>query len=229
MEVYKFSAKGNRATNEDCIYIQGFSDGSSLCLLADGMGGYLYGELAANTACKVIADSLYVNFGKYGVRDLLVKSFNLANKAIWDKRKELDSKMGTTIAGILFINNMAYLIWLGDVRIYYFRKNELIYRSEDHSLLVEMGKRGQVALRDIKRFENIVTRSINGEPFDQELDIKQIELIKGDTFIICSDGLWRNFNLESLQNMPHHELTKQLELNSNNVDDNYSLVKVVMV
>ncbi len=229
MEVYKFSAKGDRATNEDCIYIQEFSDGSSLYLLADGMGGYMYGELAANTACTVIADYLCVNLGKDGVGDLLVKSIYLANKAILDKRNELDSKMGTTIAGILFVSSMAYLFWMGDVRIYHFRKNELVYQSEDHSLLVEMSKRGQVALRDIKRFENIVTRSINGEPLEQELDIKQIELIKGDTFLICSDGLWRNFNIESLQNFPYHELTEQLELNSNNVDDNYSLVKVVMV
>lgn len=159
MEVYSFSAKGIRENNEDFILSQQLSPDCSLHLVADGMGGYSYGELASTLACESIAEYMIANLGKADIKKLLAHSLDFANKNINAKRDQFATKMGTTIAGIFIEGSMAYFFWLGDVRIYLFRNCELIFQSVDHSFINEMKRKEVISTKEIGNYSVINIQS----------------------------------------------------------------------
>lgn len=226
MEVYSFSAKGKRETNEDYLLIRQLTHDCSLYLVADGMGGYLHGEIASSLACETIAEYIITNYGIIDNTQLITESLSLANNKINEKRKELATKMGTTIAGFLIEGSKAYFFWLGDVRIYHFQKDVILFQSEDHSLISDMKKQRNVSVKEIERYGNIVTRSLTGSPFEKEPPIVISILKPGDKILLCTDGLWRNKNITTLIDLPETEIQNCfLPLESTN-DDNYSFLKL---
>lgn len=227
MEVYSFSAKGKRENNEDYILSRQLSSDCSLFLVADGMGGYSYGEIASSLACESIAEYVNTNFIGSKIRQLFSDSLSIANKKINEKRQELSAKMGTTIAGVLIEGNKAYLFWVGDVRIYQFRENEILFQSEDHSLISEMKKKGNVSAKEIERYGNIVTRSLSGIPMEEESSINELSLMPEDIIILCTDGFWQNVNVPSISNLPVEEIHNQINKQTEAIDDNYSFLKII--
>lgn len=226
MQVYSFSAKGIRENNEDCILNRNLSASCSIHIVADGMGGYSYGEIASTLACETIALTFESNLGKIDTRSLIHQAVTNANTTILQKRKELGDKMGTTIAGVFIENETAYLFWLGDVRIYLYRNNEIQFQSTDHSLISEMKQNGHISAVDIARYKNIVTRHISGSPQEQEIPIVLVSLLPGDTLILCSDGLWQNWNISSVFNLSEEELNNTFCKNESSNDDNYTFLRL---
>ena len=95
MDIFKYSNIGNRENNQDYLVSMSLGQDSSLHLVADGMGGYAFGDIAS----KVVGDS-YV----YGLsRNMTIEEATLeAIKNIQKERKNLAvSKMGSTVAGVL--------------------------------------------------------------------------------------------------------------------------------
>lgn len=228
MEVYSFSAKGERGNNEDFILNQQLSPDCSLHLVADGMGGYSYGELASSLACESIAEYLISNFGKADIKQLIAHSLDFANKNINAKRMQLATKMGTTIAGVIIEGTMAYFFWLGDVRIYLFRNSEIIFQSEDHSFLNEMKGKEAITTKEIERYGNIVTQSLSGNTLEKECPIVELPLKPDDVLTICSDGLWRNVHVPSLVNLTGDSMNDQLIKFGDNMEDNYSVLRILI-
>ena len=226
MKAYSFSAKGRRENNEDYILNRQLSPDCSLFLVADGMGGYLYGEIASSLACEVIAEYLVANYGKSGLKQMLSHSLIVANKKIYEKRQEIAAKMGTTIAGTVIEGSTAYLFWCGDVRIYQFRNNEIIFQSEDHSLINEMKKQVNVSASEIERYGHIVTRALTGITMEEDQDIIELSLMLGDVLIICTDGFWQNINVSSVSNLTEEEIQDQLDTHKEDMDDNFSILKL---
>lgn len=226
MEVNSFSAKGKRENNEDYILSCQLSPDCSLFLVADGMGGYSFGEIASSLACESIAEYLITNYQKSEMRLLLSDSLSIANRKINEKRKEFSAKMGTTIAGALIEGSKAYLFWVGDVRIYQFRNNEILFQSEDHSLINEMKKKGPVLAKEIARFGNIVTKSLTGIPMEEEFEISELSLIPEDILILCTDGFWQNVNVSSIINLTIEEIQTRIGTQENLMEDNYSYLKI---
>ncbi|MBL7968430.1 MAG: serine/threonine-protein phosphatase [Prolixibacteraceae bacterium] len=228
MEVNSFSAKGERENNEDYILSRQLSSDCSLFLVADGMGGYSYGEIASFLACKSIADYVTVNYEKSEIKRLLLDSLNIANKRINEKRQELTVKMGTTIAGAMIEGSKAYLFWIGDVRIYQFRNNEILFQSEDHSLINEMKKKGPVLVKEIERYGNIVTRSLSGIPMEEEPEIIELFLMPEDVLILCTDGFWQNVHMSSIINLTMEEIQAEISTLDKLMEDNYSYVRIIV-
>jgi serine/threonine protein phosphatase PrpC len=226
MEVNSFSDKGKRENNEDFILSQQLTEDCSLFLVADGMGGYSYGEIASSLACESIAEYLITNFGNSEIKQLLSNSLIIANEMIAEKRKELSVKMGTTIAGVLIFGSIAYVFWVGDVRIYHFRNNKINFQSEDHSFINEMKKNGNVSIKEMKRFGNIVTKSLSGVPMEEEHKIIDLFLISGDTLILCTDGFWQKVNVPSISNLPLEDIENLIRRNEYDMEDNYSILKI---
>lgn len=227
MEVNSFSAKGKRENNEDYILSRQISPDCSLFLVADGMGGYSYGEIASSLACESIAEYLSANYGRSKIKQLISDSLSVANNKINEKRQELAVKMGTTIAGALIEGSKAYLFWLGDVRIYQFRNNEILFQSEDHSLISEMKKKGHVSAKEIERYGNIVTKSLSGIPIEEEPEIVELSLMSEDVLILCTDGFWQNVNVSSINNLPVEEIKNLVNKQEEAMDDNYSFLKLI--
>ncbi len=226
MQVFKYTAKGIREINEDFLISDFYSPSVSLHLSADGMGGYSFGEVASSLTCKAISDYLSKNLLLDDIPACIKQSVNIANSIIYQKKIELGSKLGTTLAGALITGNTAYLFWLGDVRIYHFRQRKVIFQSEDHSLINDMRKQGTVSPLDINRYKNIVTRSITGTSLPDELPVIESNLKPADTLILCSDGLWQNWDITSIFDLSADELNTLLFEKESSNDDNYSLIKI---
>ena len=226
-DVYSFSAKGKRENNEDFIFTQQLSPDCSLHLVADGIGGYSYGELASSLACESIAEYIISSIGKANTQQLIAQSVDFANIKIKAKRKQLATKMGTTIAGIFIEGSMAYFFWLGDVRIYLFRNSEVIFQSEDHSFINEMKRKEVISTKEIERYGNIVTQSLSGNSLEKECPIVELPLWPDDVIIICSDGLWRNVHVPSLVGLTKDSMNDQLITFENSMEDNYSVIRIL--
>lgn len=225
-EVFTFSAKGTRKTNDDFLLNKHLSETGSIYLLADGMGGYLHGEIASSLACNTIYEYLSANLDRNDIPGSITHSVESANAAIRLQRNLLNTKLGTTIAGALIEIDKAYLFWLGDVRIFHYRGDNILFQSEDHTLLNEMRGNGIVSATNIARYRNIVTRSLMGDNFQNKMPLMLAQILPGDALIICSDGLWQNWNVSDLLNMPEKKLLALLSVNESSNDDNYSIIRL---
>ena len=143
MEVFEYTNKGCRAENQDYIVHGSLPDGTGIFIVADGMGGYSEGAAAARVVGDALLDFIELNFHQYTPIELLKEAIHFANDALMLKRMALSAKqMGCVITVLVITGNNAYLTWLGDSRIYMYRDGQEVYRTEDHSIVNEMGKIG---------------------------------------------------------------------------------------
>ena len=202
-QLYGFSEKGKRSNNEDCVYpdLNTVTPELRVVIVCDGVGGAEKGEVASSIVCTELSKFLLshdsisdqvIEMGVKHVEDSLSK-FIATNP--------YSEGMATTMALAVIQNDKAILVHIGDSRMYFFRNNELIYMSEDHSLVNEMVHNGiistQEALTHPKR--NVITRAITGRHRQAEAEFKTIENIQsGDLLFMCSDGVLESFNTETL-------------------------------
>lgn len=133
-----------------------------------------------------------IGSNKYPQLNYLIDALHLANDKIYGENqsnKKIDKKrgMGTTFSGCWFLTRQKRVILfnIGDSRIYLLRNNALNQRTHDHSLRqqwIDNGKEGP------KPPANIILRAIGPRP-KIEPDIELANIEKGDTWLICSDGL----------------------------------------
>ncbi|OAV64076.1 Serine/threonine phosphatase stp [Bacteroidales bacterium Barb6XT] len=226
MDIYSFSGKGKREINEDYYANRQFDAQSSLHIVADGMGGYAHGEIAAEIAVKAIVDFFFENHQDQDIKKAIQKSLNIANEQIIIQRKSLHVKMGTTIAGLFIRRNIAYAFWLGDVHIYHFRNKEELFISKNHSLINEMRDKGPVSSKDIERYGNIVTKSLSGSTLEDDVPIKKLHLMPGDVLCICSDGLYNSKDVKQIAVVSNNELDETMKENGTAIEDNYTLIRI---
>lgn len=135
------SQKGLCDTNQDFILCKQLQDGSCIAILADGMGGLQYGEIAAAT----VAQSIYKILAEHNsvdIRELLAKAFEQADIAVADKCKALCCKMGAAVTVLYIKDDTANYAWQGNVRLYYKKEKGIHQLTEDHL------KEGDVYLSD---------------------------------------------------------------------------------
>ncbi len=172
-----------REINEDAF---GYRD--NLFVVADGMGGHQAGEVASAIAVETI---LKIDLTSE-IKTTLQKALEDANQAILNRaghNKEL-SGMGTTVAVLYVGMERAYVIHIGDSRVYYLSGNNLKQLTSDHSLVNELVKTGEITVEEAKSHpqRNILTRAL-GSNETLETEVIDIEANKGDKFLLCSDGL----------------------------------------
>ena len=177
----------------------------NLFVVADGMGGHAAGEVASNVAVReahrVIAENESVlnaykahggNSEKEAVLVLVEKAISTACATVFNLAKEDPSKkgMGTTLSLMLVIGNRGFIGHVGDSRIYLVRRGDNLQLTEDHSLINELIKRGKIRADEAGQmpFKNAVTRAV-GVYEKVEVDTFDIDVMRGDKFLLCSDGL----------------------------------------
>lgn len=174
-----------------------------LFIVADGMGGHAGGEVASKMAVDTIGDFFRataaakalpyrIDRTKSYAENRLIMSVKLANRRIHqaatrDRRK---TGMGTTFAGVYLRGIGAYVVHVGDSRVYQFRHGRLIQLTEDHSLANEYVKKGHLAPEDIETFsgKHIVMRALGAQP-TVKVDTLFATTQPGDLLLACSDGL----------------------------------------
>jgi protein phosphatase len=170
-----------------------------LFVVADGMGGHAGGEIASRVAVDtlpaVVAEALADSDGPPSparMVDALREAIASANEAVWKQARanpELRG-MGTTCVALLMRNGQAAVAHVGDSRIYLLRQGALRQITEDHSLVQERVRAGDITTEEAQRsrFRNVITRAV-GIADEIEPDVEVVDLAEGDTFLLCSDGL----------------------------------------
>jgi protein phosphatase len=182
-----------RKNNEDaCALVEE----AGLCVVADGMGGHLGGEIASNIAIETVTDAFKdrPRNGQDERKDaeLLTKCVKTANKEIY-RRGNADAalkNMGTTIVATVLAGDYLVTANVGDSRIYRLRDSKLQQLTEDHSWVGELRKKNLISEEDARShpLKNIITRALGMEP-TVEVDVKWEKAKSGDLYLLCSDGL----------------------------------------
>lgn len=181
-----------RSGNQDSFLVD---EDLALFIVADGMGGHKGGEVASEMAVDC-AREVYLESVKEGnqmsPRELLQKMYEFASNSIYDRGVKVSKLkgMGTTMVLILRLGDHIYIGNVGDSRCYLQRGLDLWQVSEDHSLVYEQLREGIIKEEQLGQVEgkNIITRSVGFER-DVVCDVFERELVTGDRYIICSDGL----------------------------------------
>ena len=190
-----------RSHNEDSV-AQELSCG--LVVLADGMGGYNAGEVASGIAVSVVATEVCQQLQNASPTDragpggeelgvvLLRDNIRQANASIFHAAQSQPqyAGMGTTIVCGLFYDNRVAVGHVGDSRMYRLRGEVLEAITRDHSLLQEQIDVGMISV-EVARLsmnKNLVTRAVG---IDAEVvpEIHVHDVLAGDIYLLCSDGL----------------------------------------
>lgn len=188
MKVWSHTVKGRKPVNEDYLLHQDLGDGRFICLIADGMGGYSNGDIAA----RLVAENILalVSSQKHVDQNLLQIGINKANLALRQLSSRTGEKSGATLGGIYIEGEKVICFWVGDVRIIYFKNKQTSFESKSHTLANELIQRGLLIDPElIASNRHIVTRSIMGDSVNPIAEFHLITLEKGnDQILICSDG-----------------------------------------
>ncbi|MCI5997698.1 MAG: Stp1/IreP family PP2C-type Ser/Thr phosphatase [Peptoniphilaceae bacterium] len=197
MSFYINSDKGNiRELNEDSFLFEKI-DEFLILILADGMGGHRNGELASMNAVTIVRDYVKENYKLYNNYSvLLLDAFCFANTKIYEQNinssdsGEIASFMGTTLEGVIVLDNNVFLAHVGDSRIYVKNKFGFKQITKDHSLVEYLYSKGAITKDEADNFENknSILRAIGTEKF-VEVDTETFTINAGDIILICSDGL----------------------------------------
>jgi PPM family protein phosphatase len=190
-----------RDLNEDSI---GLRPEMGIAVLADGMGGCNAGEVASGMAVSSICEGLAQRWTEDALRTLdrdaaillsqsvLQERIRAANSAIYAAAQNdaQCSGMGTTLVACLFHDDFLTVGHLGDSRLYRLRNETLEQITRDHSMLQDQIDSGMIRKEDahLSNNRNLITRALGVAP-DEEAEIHSYDVLEGDMFLLCSDGL----------------------------------------
>jgi protein phosphatase len=183
-----------REVNEDACLEQ---PQCNVWAVADGMGGHTLGEFASRLAIRSLTDLVGPSEPTEATANLgaLVAT---AHERLQQTNRRLRAEaarrdvpiIGTTIAVLLAAGRHGACVWAGDSRIYRYRAGRLQQLTRDHSQLEAVRSR-QVGSADdtlVRPPPNVITRALGGDEA-LELDSVTVDVLDGDLFLLCSDGL----------------------------------------
>ena len=179
-----------------------------LYVVCDGMGGHAAGEVASAVAVRTLSEEVrksqdllddYVagstggsKVSKRDITNMLGFAVNCASRKIHSEAT-LDEKkrgMGTTLVAVLFLGHQAFIVHVGDSRIYLLRNGNLEQLTEDHNVYNEFIKKKKIDLGDAAKLapKQAITRAV-GVYEHCEPETLVIDVAPGDRFLLCTDGL----------------------------------------
>ena len=203
---------GTRETNDDRVLIDGqILDMSShngelllpaIAVVCDGCGGYDGGGIAAQTVLEFLS---YETPESLEDTNYLSQVLDNCTQTVFEKKVEMPSysKMCTTIAGCIFLNNSIILFHSGDSRVYRYDGWALARMTVDHSAVQQMIDMGQIteeeALTSPNR--NVITRCIGAACPPPEIYVSNTTIAPGEKFLLCSDGLCESVPAEQIKDI----------------------------
>ena len=195
----------SRVNNEDSVAID---EATMLVVLADGMGGYNAGEVASSMATSFIRSELgrwlteaSDNATDADVRRAMEICVENANRAIFNAANSNPqyAGMGTTLVAGVFRDSHLLIGHVGDSRAYRLRAARLVQVTHDHSLLQEQIDSGLITPEQavFSTNKNLVTRAVGVEDTVM-LETHLHEVMSGDIYLLCSDGLSDMLDDESI-------------------------------
>jgi protein phosphatase len=190
-----------RGHNEDAVFA---NPNQGLAILADGMGGYNAGEVASGMATTLLSTEFEAAFSAKAPQEAdagtdkpyahrcIVDKVTATNSAIFHAAESQPqyAGMGTTLVMALFYDNRVTVAHIGDSRLYRLRGAEFGSITRDHSLLQEQIDSGMISVEEARHSQNknLVTRALGVDP-EVETELHDYEVLPGDIYLLCSDGL----------------------------------------
>lgn len=180
-----------REGNEDSGFVS-----QRILAVADGMGGYVGGEVASKTVIRKLADVTPVlvnpeidNESREDILRSSILDMDAALASIGAERPELIG-MGTTLTSIALFNNHILLLHIGDSRAYRIRGKKIEQISHDHTVVQELVDQGRLTLDEVAEHpqRSFLTQALMGKENLNPVLIAY-PVLPGDKYLLCSDGL----------------------------------------
>ncbi|MDR0529372.1 MAG: serine/threonine-protein phosphatase [Zoogloeaceae bacterium] len=193
--IYQESRRGGRSNNEDRL-AHCYSRDALLLIVADGMGGHYFGEIASQIAVQTFVDAF-----KKEAQPRVSEPFAFlharaldAHDAILEyaRKQRFPDAPRTTLVACLVQDGVAHWAHAGDSRLYLIRDGEIAARTRDHSIVQRMLDEGRITPNEAKRHpdRNRIYSCLGG-PQKPELDFShKTPLQIGDVLALCTDGVW---------------------------------------
>ena len=231
---------GEKEKNEDAVRVfinqplatYGF-------VLADGLGGHGNGDIASNFVADCVGAAIENTDGFGGV--FLDQCFDTAQEMLMEEKetKGLQS-IKTTMVLLLITENIAQWGYVGDSRLYHFRDGKQLSRTIDHSVPQMLAISGQIKEKEIRHHpdRSVLLRAMGADWDTPAYEIAQrhMRTIKGDTFLLCSDGFWEWIDEKSIikilkKDLSAYDALREMtaEVKANGMGkgmDNYSAILV---
>ena len=207
--------RGTEPNEDSVLAIQGMCSYKGqlvpfgLFCIADGMGGHADGKEASRIAIERMMQTVLQNIfmsralSEEFLTDMLVGGVEWANLAIYHHAQSVRTDMGTTLTAALVVDTKAYIVNVGDSRVYIYRESEQLCQiTHDHSLVATLVEEGRITADDVYTHpdRSKIYRSL-GYSETIEVDWFVADFCPQDQLVLCSDGLWemvRNVALERI-------------------------------
>lgn len=169
----------------------------SLWVVADGMGGHSRGDRASQLVIESLYEFVASGNAQENLNDLL-RRLATANTAC--RKASNGQVMGSTVALLYLHEDNAYVLWAGDSRIYRMRQGQFSQLTDDHSLVQELHRLGELTADEAENHpsSNVITRAI-GVSDEIDIQVRKVDLQAGDRFLVCSDGLFKDVKPSEVQ------------------------------
>ncbi|MGB3160414.1 MAG: Stp1/IreP family PP2C-type Ser/Thr phosphatase [Carnobacterium sp.] len=208
-----------RKNNQDFAGYFNNEQGILLAVLCDGMGGHKAGDVASEMAVSHLGNAWKKNklTDVESIIEWIQKRINKENERIVEKSTQYPDLegMGTTLVAAILVNNIFIIANVGDSRAYQFMSGNLKQVTDDHSLVNELLKSGEITTEAALKHpqKNILTRSL-GVSKKVEVDIITVPVLEGDYLLLCSDGLTNMVN--------DREITKIVSITEKSIEEKVS-------
>ncbi len=197
MQFVAYTNPGSKPTNKDFHF-----EGENLFIVCDGVDSSPYGDIASKLACSSFSDYFKQNPATVYDCEYLNKALQYTIQQFQETENKYPEMKGmaTTVALTAFDKTGAIIAWLGDSRLYQIRNGQILFVTDDHSLVNELRKQGNTDEEKLKNIRNYITKSLSTKT---EIEfsfqgIQSTQIQKGDFFFLCSDGVLENITNEIL-------------------------------
>lgn len=225
-----------RPNNEDSGGVFVNKDGHRLAIVADGMGGHRAGDVASTMTVSTLQELWEEAEGittAEAAEEWLRTNILAVNEKLYDHAKENTEcdGMGTTIEAVIVTSLFTTIAHVGDSRSYIFNMDGFKQLTEDHTLVNELVRTGQITEEDAEHHprKNVILRAL-GTEMDVKIDIKTIMFEEEDYLLLCSDGLSNKVSAEEMVRVLQNEeplkekaITLVGMANDNGGEDNITL------
>ena len=182
-----------RSQNQDAVFATEETIGSlpNLFVVADGMGGHKAGEYAASQAISHAKREIASDTGSEPGQ-IINQGITGAKKSIYEEATQDEDKygMGTTMVAATLLEDHLCVANVGDSRLYVYRDGQLSQITQDHSVVGEMVRKGEMPKEEARSHpkRNLITRAVGAEA-EVRVDFFDETLQAGDLVLMCTDGL----------------------------------------